>query len=304
MKKLTITLLTAILVFPLFSQVEMGKTKNTIMGKGKLLALETDKMMLDNFTINLICYQYAEDQAGNNAKGTMAQVGVRATLTEIDETLAQEIVNEAYAYFIDQWKNRGVEVFSPSKEEIEATKKYSKAASKGKNANIISGGTWRNADKKTNIIYAWPEGTNIATSGSGPLAANGNFAHVVPDYKGNFFYTSFGSTVNFISFKTAKLGSTASVKTFPRLKAANSMGVQKWQKTKVGGYLGSNEADGIEDFYSERVDEEIDVLSSSMNMWNYVGDKAKYKTGALEMIKKGMDDMFADYDAVVAKENG
>ena len=91
--------------------------------------------------------------------------------------------------------------------------------------------------------------------------------------------------------------------------AANSLGAMKWQKAKFGGYTGSNSIDGIEDFYTERIDDEMGMnlgalggKNSSLNMWNYVGDKAKYKANALEMIKKGMDDLFADYDAVVAKE--
>lgn len=297
MKRL-LTIATIIgLAGPLLAQVEMGKTKNTIMGKNKLLLVETNQMVLDNFSINLILYGFGEDLGRDGA-----QVGIRADLTQIDEALAQEIVNEAYAYFVEQWKQRGVEVITPSKSEIESSKKYSKNASKGKNARIMNGGTWDNHTKKNHNIAAWPEGANLAFSGSGPLALNGNCAHgLCYDAKFNGFNTAFSSTINFIKFKSAALGSAASVKAFPRLTAANSLTATTWQKGKVGGYIGSNSAEGIEDFYSDVEQKEIDVLNSSANMWNYIGDKAKYKANVLEMIKKGMDDMFADLEAVKQK---
>lgn len=291
------TILIGGVITPLFSQVEVGKTKNTIMGKNKLLLVETNKMVLDNFSVNLILYGFGEDVGGGGA-----QVGIRADLTEIDEALAQEIVNEAYAYFKEQWKKRGIEVDTPTKAEIEASKKYSKAASKGKNAVIRSGGTLDNHTKKNHNMMAWPEGTSIPFSGSGPLAAAGNCGHgLCYDAKFNGFNTSFSSTINFITFKSAALGSTASVRTFPQLTAANVMTATTWQKGKIGGYIGSNNAKGIEDFYSDVKKKEIDVLNSSANMWNYIGDKEKYKANVLEMIKKGMDDMFADLKEVKEK---
>ncbi|MEO9801794.1 MAG: hypothetical protein ABJF04_01045 [Reichenbachiella sp.] len=281
---------------PIFSQVEMGKTKNTIMGKNKLLLVETNKMVLDNFSINLILYGFGEDLGGGGA-----QVGIRADLTEIDEPLAQEIVNEAYAYFKAQWKKRGVDVASPTKAEIEASKKYSKAAKKGK-STLRNGGTENNHTKKNHNLMAWPEGENIPYSGSGPLALVGNCAHgLCYDAKFSGFNTGFSSTINFITFKSAALGSTASVRTFPQLVAANTLTATTWQKGKVGGYIGSNNAKGIENFYSDVEQKEIEVLNSSANMWNYIGDKVKYKANVLEMIKQGMDDMFADMEVVKEK---
>ncbi len=301
MKHLVTLVLGFILAIPVFSQVEMGKTKQTIMGKKKLLALETDKIMLDNFSVNLVLYNYAQDEGGSSNVALSAKVGVRANLTEVDEALSKEITDEVYSYFVKKWKERGVEVFAPTKEEIEASKKYSKAAKKGK-AEIINGKTWNNQSKKNHNIMAWPSGVNIASSGSGPMAAFGNSKNILPDYKGNFFYTGFNADVNFISFKTAKLGSTASVKSFPQLKSSNNLTVTKWQKTKVGGYIGSNAAEGIEDFYSEIKDDEVGALNSKVVMKNYVADKTKFKANVLEMIQKGMDDMFADYDAIAAAE--
>lgn len=306
MKKLAAIALALLFVTPLLAQVEMGKTKQTIMGKGKLLGVKQQEMILDNFGINIILYNFAEDQGGNAAKGNMAQVGVRANLVEVDEAMAQEIVNEAYAYFVEQWKSRGVTVVSPTKEELEATKKFSKAKSKGKKADIISGGTWDNQGKKHHDMWAWPEGTNIASSGSGPLAANGNFSHFMLE-KGDAGYTSFSSTINFIKFKTAKLGTVASVKSFPGLFCVNTMTANVWQKNKLGGYLGSNESKGIEDFFTEINDDDMGVnlgaVSSKLVMKNYVADKEKFKANVIEMLKKGMDDMFTDYDLQVEKNS-
>ncbi|MFT6868721.1 MAG: hypothetical protein ACJA08_003576 [Cyclobacteriaceae bacterium] len=281
----------------LLAQVELGKTKNNLSGKNGIIASPSDKIMLNDFSINLVLYGFAEDQGGGGA-----QVGIRAHLTQVDEPLAQEMVNEAYAYFVEQWKKRGVEVYSPSIEEIEATKKYSKAKSKD-NAKIISGGTFDNKEKKNHNMMAWPEGTNIASSGSGPLVAHGNSAHVVPDYKGNFSYTSFNTTINFIEFKTAALGSTASVRTMPQLKASNGLSVIKWEKTKYVLYTANNNPEGIEDFYSDLDKDGFEFLGTSSNDWNYIADVAKYKSNVMEMIKKGMDDLFTDYDAVVAENN-
>jgi hypothetical protein len=281
----------------LLAQVELGKTKNNLSGKNGIIASPSDKIMLNDFSINLVLYGFAEDQGGGGA-----QVGIRAHLTQVDEPLAQEMVNEAYAYFVEQWKKRGVEVYSPSIEEIEATKKYSKAKSKD-NAKIISGGTFDNKEKKNHNMMAWPEGTNIASSGSGPLVAHGNSAHVVPDYKGNFSYTSFNTTINFIEFKTAALGSTASVRTMPQLKASNGLSVIKWEKTKYVLYTANNNPEGIEDFYSDLDKDGFEFLGTSSNDWNYIADVAKYKSNVMEMIKEGMDDLFTDYDAVVAENN-
>ena len=298
MIRLATLLLVVTLSIPGFAQVEIGKTKNTIMGKKKLIATTTDKMVVDNFSINLILYSFAEDQGGSNNVALSAKVGVRASLHEIDEALAQEIVDEAYNYFVGKWKERGVTAVSPTKEELEASKAYSKAMSKGKNANIINGGVWDNQEKNNHNMMAWPSDLYIANSGKGPTAKNGNFWHLMLDPKGNGFYTGFNTTINFIEFKTPKIGSTASVRSFPQLKAANSMAANFWQKNKVGGYIGSNSPEGTEDFYSDIKEEDMEALNIKVVMRNYIADKAKFKSNVLEMIKKGMDDMFADFDSV------
>ena len=295
MKNLVTILMTFCLAFPGIGQIEMGKTKNSIMGKGKILGGIGNELILDNFNINLILYAYGEDQGGGNAV-----VGVRTHLTNIDEALAQNMVNEAYAYFVDKWKERGVTVVVLSKEEIEASKKYSKGMKKG-NANITNGGVWDNATKKNHNMMAWPEGVNIASSGSGPMAVQGTFQHVFLERMAdNPAWTSFNSTVNFMTFKTAKLGSTASVTPKPQLTVGNTMGAGQWVKNKVGGYGGSNGAEGIEDFYSKLDQDGFDFLGSSSNDWNYIADKDKYKANVMEMIKKGMDDLFTDFDQVKA----
>ena len=146
---------------------------------------------------------------------------------------------------------------------------------------------------------AWPEGVDIASSGEGMGYTYGNAKHMWQYGIGNS--TSFGATVDFISFKTAKLGSTASVKTKPRLTASGGMVSTIWAKNKIGAYMGSVNVDGIEDYYSEIVDDEVSALNSKVVMRVYKADKEKFKANVLEMIKASMDASFADYDEFIAK---
>ena len=301
MKKIGLFSTALLLVASLNAQVEMSKTKQTLMGKNSLIGDAPSKFTLDNFSINFILYAFAEDEGGSSNVAKSSKVGVRTDLSGIDSILALEITNESYAYFIEQWKKRNVEIHVPTVAEIEASKKYSKAKSKGKKHSIVSGETFDDHSKKNHNMIAWPNEVYIGSCGSGPMAANGNYQVIGLDKTFSGSYTSFNSTVSYISFKTAKLGSTASVKTFPQLKAENNITAQNWKKGKVGNYIGSNSAKGIEDFYSEVKKEGNEVMNSSYNFWNYIADVAKYKSNVLEMIKKGMDDLFADYDRVVAE---
>ncbi|MEO9474449.1 MAG: hypothetical protein ABJG41_02915 [Cyclobacteriaceae bacterium] len=291
-----------ILTSPIFSQVEMSKTKNT-KSKERTLTYIDKQLYLDKFSLNLNLYGYGEDQGGGMGSSSTATVGVRVHLSEVDEALAKEIVDEAYAYFKKQWSNRGVQVIVLNMEQLEATQKYAKAKKKGKNVEVITGGARENREKKLHNIDAWPEGARIIKTGSGPLIMIGNELNMVMDiFKTypNEGFTGFTSTVNFISFKTAKLGTTARVKPIPQLQSHSGMNVSKYKKGKGGTYVGSNEAKGIVDFYSEVKQEGIDVLATSSNDWTYIADKTKYKANVLEMIKKSMDDIFADFDAVLA----
>ena len=51
------------------------------------------------------------------------------------------------------------------------------------------------------------------------------------------------------------------------------------------------------------VQDGFEFLGTSSNDWNYIADKDKYRKNVMEMIKKGMDDLFADFDAVVADQS-
>ena len=303
MNRIIAALLIFICLSPGYAQVEMGKTKNTVMGKGKLLGQMPNELLIDNFGIDINLYAYGEDQGGGLGSTSVATVGVRAHLTEVDEPLSQEIANKAWEYFVSSWADRGVTIRIPSVEEIESAKKFSKAKSKGKNATITNGGVWDNAQKKKHNMMSWPEGVNIASSGSGPVPAVGNVANLYTPseiVKINFGNTTFGSSINFITFKTAKIGSTASVKPLPELTAVNSLSAGNWVKGKMGAYAGSNKSTGIEDFYKELDKSGFEFLGSSSNDWNYIADKEKFKANVMEMITKGMDDLFADYDVAVA----
>jgi hypothetical protein len=280
--------------------VEVGKAKNTIMGKGKLVAAAYDEILFDNFSLLFNRYSFEEDQAGSNA-ATAARVGVRANLAGLDETLAQEIADESYAYFLASWEKRGKKMVFASRADVEGNKVFSKAKSKGKLANFINGGVWENTDKKINQITVWPSGVDIPQAGEGMNYKVGN-APYMTNYM-DMKFTSFSATIDFMSFKTAKLGSTASVKSFPGLKLSGSMGCTVWLKNKVGGYIGGISADGTEEFYTEIKDEDMEFMNSKVVMNSYVIDRAKFKANVLEMLKASMDASFADYDEVVAKNS-
>ncbi|NNE55330.1 MAG: hypothetical protein HKN32_04875, partial [Flavobacteriales bacterium] len=122
MKKL-MTVLMAISVAQLgFGQVEVGKAKQTIMGKGKILGQDVSELGLDNFSLNFNLYKYAQDEGGSSNVALSSKVGVSASLGGVTEDLVQEITNDAYAYWIDQWKKRGVAITNQTKEDIEASK--------------------------------------------------------------------------------------------------------------------------------------------------------------------------------------
>jgi hypothetical protein len=283
------------------AQVEVGKAKNTIMGKGKLVAMPASELLFDHFQITFNLYKFAEDQGGSSNVALSAKVGVKARLKEVDEALAQEITNEGYAYFVEQWKKRGVTLTFAPKADLEASKAFEKARKKNKPTNIINGGVWNNEGKKVHMFVVWPEGVDIASSGEGLSTKFGNAAHFFALGTGR--WTSFNASIDFITFKTAKLGSAASVKSRPQLSLTGGLTTNTWEKYKVGAYLGSITADGIEDFYSDVVDQNLKALNIKMVNKHYIADKTRFKANVMEMIKSSIDASFADYDEVVAKNS-
>ncbi len=275
------------------AQVEVGKVKSNIMGKGKLVATPVSDLLIDNFAITFNMYKFDEDRGANGA-----QVGVRARLGGIDEPLAQEIANEAYAYFVANWKKRNISITLADKETMMNSKPYKKGEKKG-NAKIVNGGIYDDRQKKSHTIQAWPEGVDIAYSGSGILPNVGNAKHMWTLGIGNS--TGYTATIDFISFKTAALGSTASVKSKPQLSMLGGLTATIWEKNKVGGYIGSIETAGMKDYYTGIDNEGMEFLGAKVVDDVYMVDKEKFKTNVLSMIKQSMDAQFADYDAVVAK---
>lgn len=300
MKKTSIYFVVILITTSLFSQVEVGKAKNTIMGKSKLVATPVSELLIDNFSLTFNLYKFEEDQGGSSNVALSSKVGVRARLGNVDEALVQEITNEAYTYFVEGWKKRNITVTLPDRSVMEKSKPYQKGLKKG-NANITNGGVWDNPQKKSHTMMAWPEGVDIAYSGSGPTAVSGNAKHMWQYGVGNS--TGFSATIDFISFKTAKLGSTASVKSNPQLSMSGNLVATIWEKNKVGGYIGSIATDGTEDYYTSADDESMEVLNSKVVDRVYQADKAKFKANVMEMIQKSMDASFADYDEVVAKNS-
>lgn len=301
MKRAMTILLAISMSIPGIGQVEVGKAKQTIMGKGKILGQDVSELGLDNFSLNFNLYKYAQDEGGSSNVALSAKVGVSASLGGVTEDLVQEITNEAYTYWVDQWKKRGVTITNQSKDNIEASTNFSKAKKKGKMANIMNGGVWNNDQQKgQHTMMAWPNGVNIPSSGEGMTYKGGNAAHYGPGYGGE--WTSFAATIDFIEMKTAKLGSTASVKSIPRLTLSGGHNVSIWEKNKIGGYLGSISCEGIEDFYTEVTDDkDIEVLNSKRVIQTYHIDMPKFKSNVMEMLKASIDASFTDWDEVKAK---
>lgn len=142
MKKITAILSLLFISSLALGQVEIGKAKNTIMGKGKLVATPVSELLIDNFQLTFNLYKFAEDQGGGRA-----QVGVRARLGGVDDALAGEITNEAYAYFVEGWKKRNISITMADKAVMMKSKPYTKAAKKDK-ASIVNGGVFDDRQKK------------------------------------------------------------------------------------------------------------------------------------------------------------
>jgi hypothetical protein len=295
MKKLSTLLFATLFTACLAAQVEVGKAKNDIMGKGKLIASPVSELLIDHFHLTFNLYKFAEDEGGGGA-----QVGVRARLGGVDESLAQEITDEAYTYFVESWKKKNVTITKADKAVMISSKVYAKADKKGK-AKIMSGEVFEDKQKKAHTMQAWPTGVDVASSGEGPLATYGNAKHTWLYGVGNS--TSFNAIIDFIDFKTAKLGSTASVTSKPGLSLNANLAATIWEKGKVGGYIGRIETAGITDYYTEKNNDGMEFLGSKVVDDVYMIDRAKFKENVMEMIKKSIDAQFVDFDEVVAKNS-
>ena len=300
MKKTILIISATLIATGLFAQVEVGKAKKTVMGKGKLLAVPYTELLIDNFSLTFNMYKWAEDQGGSSNVALSAKVGVAARLGDLDEALVQEITNEAYAYFVENWKKRNVKITLADKAVMMQSKPYLKGEKKG-NAQIVNGTVSNNQEKKSHTMQAWPEGVDIAFSGSGPLATTGNAKHMWKLGIGKS--TGYNALIDFISFKTAAIGSTASVKSKPRLTLNGTLVTTIWDKNKFGGYLGTIETGGMEDYYTAAEDSKIEALGAKRVDRVYRIDREKFKANVLEMITKSMDASFANYDEVVAKNS-
>ena len=156
MKKISLTVFASLLLNSIgFSQVELDKTKSTLTGKTSVLLESYPETILDHFNINFYNYFKGSDDGGNNAKGTFNSVSVEAELEGLDNKLAQEITDEAYAYYLDKWKSKGVNVKCPSVIEIEATKQFTKDKGKGK-AELVNPGIYQEGNAYAKYLRVLP----------------------------------------------------------------------------------------------------------------------------------------------------
>jgi len=273
------------------AQVEVTQTKSTITGKSSFILESIPESMLDHFNINFYTYFFGSDQGGNNAKGNLNTVSVEAELAGLDNELAQAITDEAYAYFVQKWKERGINVTCPSEAEIEASKYFSKDKSKGK-AEIVKPGIYQEGNQFAKYVRVLPTGTSQVKKDYYGNMVYGNAAFFPGDYTGNLSRVNFHFDLNFIEFK-AGFGTNASIKGTPGLKSTAGGSLSLMMKAKPLAIAYSNEGTGGADFY--------DSFDDS-SKWIITINKDKYKVLALEMIKKSIDSQMAEYDANVAKE--
>ena len=202
----------------------------------------------------------------------------------------QEITDEAYAYYLDKWKSKGITVKCPTPAEIEATKQFTKDKGKGK-AELVNPGIYQEGNAYAKYLRVLPTNAAQVKKEYYGNFVYGNAQFFPPDFKGNVSSVNFHFDLNFISFRNG-FGTNASIKGTTGLKSTSGGSIVFWAKAKNLAASYTNECVGGTDFYDS-----FDKGSK----WVVKINKEKYKALALQMIKKSIDDQFAEYDKDVAK---
>jgi len=284
------TLLVATLCLSSIAQVEIEKSKSTLTGKNSVLVESIPESILDHFNINFYNYFYGGDSGGSTAKGTHNTVTIEAEL-DIDNQLAQQITDEAYSYFLEKWKARGITLRCPTAAEIEATKQFTKDKGKGK-AELLAPGTYTYGNNFAKYITVIPANAPQVRKEYYGNFVLGNSQFFPTDFKGNTSAINFHMDVNFISFRNG-FGTNASVTGKAGLKSNSAGSIVLWAKTKNLAASYTNEGLGGSDSFDD---------FEKGAKWKVKINKEKYKANVLEMIKKSIDSQLAEYDADVAKE--
>ena len=291
MKKISLTIFATLLLNNIcFSQIEIDKTKSTLTGKTGILTETYPETILDHFNIGFYNYFKGSDEGGNNAKGTYNSVSIEAELEGLDNKLAQEITDEAYAYYIEKWKSKGLNVKCPTPSEIEATKQFVKDKGKGK-AELINSGVYQEGNAYAKYLRVLPTNAAQVKKEYYGNFVYGNAQFFPTDFQGNVSSVNFHFDLNFISFRNG-FGTNASIKGTTGLKSSSGGSIVLWAKTKNLAASYTNECVGGTDFY--------DTFDKG-SKWVVKINKEKYKSLALQMIKKSIDDQFAEYDKDLAK---
>ncbi len=275
-----------------FAQVEVSKAKSTITGKGSQLLEDIPDVRLDNFTVSFVTWLFGADEGGNNAKGTYNSVSATAELGNFDAQLAQEITDEAYLYYLDMWKARGLNVTCHSATEIEGSKYFAKDKEKGK-AEIVAPGAYLKEDKYIKTLTVVPSNTVQVKKEYYGNYVYGNTQFFI-DYTKNASSVAFNCSLNFAEFK-AGFGTNAFLKAEPALKITSASSLNKSVKAKftIAGF--SSDGNGGATY--------LDTIDES-NTWVFKINRENYKASAIDLIKKSIDSHFAEYDTIIAKEKG
>lgn len=288
--KTLITFCTATLIcFASIAQLEV-KTKTTIAGKNSVLLEDTPDVNLGAFYVQFTTWVLAGDEGGNNAKGTYNSVYVTTELSNFDNAFAQEITDEAYAYYLDMWKARGLNVTCATAAELEATKTFAKKKEK---LEIVNSGAYLTESKYAKTLTVLPSNTVHVKAEAFGVTAFSNGGYFL-DFTKSGADASFGAVLNFVEFKTG-IGSQSFIKAEPSLTITSGSGINKNAKAKYVGLGLNTTGTGSADFL-----ETIDKGDT----WKFIINREKYKSAAMELIKKTIDDQFAEYDAIIAKEKG
>ncbi|MBP7810537.1 MAG: hypothetical protein KA163_14690 [Bacteroidia bacterium] len=304
MKIILTCTLSALICTSSLAQVEVEKSKGTLTGKSSLLAENIPESILDHFNVNFYTYFKGSDEGGNNAKGSFNTASIEAELDGLDTKLAQEITDEAYAYFLEKWKSKGVTVKCPTAAEIEATKQFTKDKGKGK-AELIAPGSYTEGNAYAKYLRVLPTNAPQVKKEYYGNFVYGNAQFFPTDFSGNTSSVNFHIDINFISFKNG-FGTKAAIRGKVGLKTTAGGSVVLWVKAKnlAAGY--SNEGIGGSDFYEHDGNSKLfsgtdEGSFASHSKWIVKINKDAYKAKTLELIKKSIDSQFAEYDEDVAK---
>lgn len=295
MKKITFLWIGLLLIIltQVNAQIEFKKpvSANTTYTK-KVIYTAPEKLLVERFNINFIT-------SGWVAQGSITDgVGIAAFLN-LDEQLAQDIVDESYNYLKEQFKDNGYEMSVYSMPDVEANKTYQKMLKKEKVA-VRNGGieveTTKMASKgDSKVSAAANEVIQVTFNSLGSESVMFGLA-MVP--MGTSCVLSFDLTIGFLETKTGNSTMFNSVSITPYLSLINAGDTRKISHYDKKGKLamvlfGNNDIKYTGAGWISEKEETKELYGSS---YKYNLNKEAYKKACLEMTKAYIDQMITAFN--------